>query len=100
VTAPTYNSAVYLSGRRVIAGYYGHLWSHGLNSLPREADMKAIYSGAPNADELIRKWNAEYLVVGPREREDPKIEINETYLSRFPVVARTSAHRLFKLSGK
>jgi hypothetical protein len=97
VTAPTYNSAVYLSGRRVIAGYYGHLWSHGLNSLPREADMKAIYAGAPNADALIRKWNADYLVVGPREREDPKIQINEAYLTRFPLVARTSQHRLFRL---
>ncbi|MGC4046194.1 MAG: hypothetical protein QM758_20590 [Armatimonas sp.] len=97
VTAPTYNSAVYLSGRRVIAGYYGHLWSHGLNSLPREADMKAIYSGAPNADEMIRKWNADYLVVGPHERGDPAIHLNEAYLSKFPVIAQTSEHRLFKL---
>lgn len=97
ITAPTYNSAVYLSGRRVLAGYYGHLWSHGLNSMPRETDMKAIYSGAPNADELIRKWNADYLVVGPHEQEDPAIKLNEAYLSKFPVVAQTSRHRLFKL---
>jgi hypothetical protein len=97
VTAPTYNSAVYLSGRRVIAGYYGHLWSHGLNSQPREIDMKAIYSGAPDADALIQKWQADYLVVGPREKSDPHIKINEAYLKKFPVIARVGDHRLFKL---
>jgi hypothetical protein len=97
VTAPTYNSAAYLSGRRVIAGYHGHLWSHGLNSLPRAADMKAIYSGAPDADRLIQKWRADFLILGPREDEDPEIQINEAYLSKFPVVAQVGKHRLFQL---
>ena len=97
VTAPTYNTAAYISGRRVIAGYYGHLWSHGLNSLPREADMKKIYIGDPEADALIRKWKADYLIVGPREREDPKLPINDLYLKKFPVVAQVGEHRLYKL---
>lgn len=97
VTAPTYNTAAYISGRRVLAGYYGHLWSHGLNSLPREAEMKKIYAGEPDADAMIQKWKADYLIVGPRERSDPKLPINETYLSKFPVVARVGEHKLYKL---
>ncbi|MCA1626960.1 MAG: hypothetical protein LC742_03235, partial [Acidobacteria bacterium] len=35
--APTYNHPSYLSGRRSLMGYGGHLWSQGINYAPREA---------------------------------------------------------------
>jgi hypothetical protein len=44
--APTYNDPVYLTGRRTFLGYPGHVWSHGIDYLPREAELKRIYSGS------------------------------------------------------
>ena len=43
--APTYNSEVYLTGRRSVLGYPGHIWSQGLDAGAREHDVRSIYEG-------------------------------------------------------
>ena len=51
--APTYNDPVYLTGRRTFLGYPGHVWSHGIDYGPREAELKRIYMGAADAPALF-----------------------------------------------
>ena len=55
-------------GASFVMGYPGHIWTHGLEFVQRESEIKRIYLGAPDADQLLRNYNIEYAVVGPHER--------------------------------
>ncbi|MBI5225249.1 hypothetical protein HY989_05245 [Candidatus Micrarchaeota archaeon] len=66
VTAGKHNHIAYtLAGRQILAGYWGHLWSHGLKSDPQINDEKAVLASA-NKD-LMKKWNMEYVFIGEVE---------------------------------
>ena len=41
-TFPTYNHPVLVSGHRVIMGFPGHLWSHGLDYQPIEVKLLVL----------------------------------------------------------
>lgn len=67
--APTYNSEVFLAGRRSVLGYPGHTWSQGLDAGRREEEVRAVYAGAPEAREILARYGVGYVLVGPRERD-------------------------------
>ncbi len=92
--APTYNSPVFLTGRRSVLGYPGWMWSRGLDYLPRNADIEKMYSGAPETDALLRKYGIDYVLISPAELAS--LKVNEQFWSRFPVAAQSGAYRLYK----
>lgn len=97
--APTYNDPVYLTGRRTFLGYPGHVWSHGIDYTPREADLKRIYSGSADAPALIERAGIEYVVVGPLEREELhkyNLTVNESFFARYRKVGEAGGYRLYK----
>lgn len=102
--APTYNDPVYLSGRRKFIGYTGHLWSHGIDYTEREADMKRIYAGAPDAAQLIEKHGIEYVVTGPlvtAELQKVQGRVNESFFARYTKIGEVTgeagaAYRIYK----
>ena len=90
----------FLTGRRTFLGYIGHLWSHGLDYHAREAEMKRIYEGAPDAASLIGHRGIDYVVVGPREREAARSpsgpRLNESFFQRYTKVGEAGEYRLYK----
>ena len=94
VHAPVHNTPVFLTGRRSLMGYPGHIWTHGLEFVQREGEIKRIYLGAPDAEQLIRKYGIEYLVVGPQERI--VTTVNEAFVSRFQEVGKVGEYKLYK----
>ena len=62
------NPVADLAGRSVLMSYPGWLWSYGINYSQREADIARIYHGAPEASDLLRRYHADYIVIGPTER--------------------------------
>jgi hypothetical protein len=97
--APTYNDPVYLTGRRTFLGYAGHLWSHGLDYAQREAELKRIYAGGPDAAALIARKKIDYVVVGPLERAESGrggFALNEKFFERYEKVGEAGEHRLYK----
>jgi hypothetical protein len=66
--APTYDSEVYLTGRRTVMGYPGHTWSQGLEVGTREEDVKRFYAGEPDARDVLDRYGVDYVLVGPHER--------------------------------
>ena len=94
--APTYNSEVYLAGRRSVLGYTGHTWSQGLDAGTREDDVRAMYAGGPRAEGLLAQYGVDYVLVGPREREMRGL-VNEDFFERHPVVAESADHRLYRV---
>ncbi|MBV9240894.1 MAG: hypothetical protein JO314_02700 [Acidobacteria bacterium] len=92
---PTFNTPAVLSGRLSLIRYPGHLSSHGIDFGGREKDVKTIYSGGGVADIMLRKYNVDYVLVGPEERS--KLQANESFFSQYPVVADTGQYRLYKV---
>lgn len=95
LNAPTYNSAIVLSGRRSLMRYPGHLSSHGINYAERENDLKRIYEGDAAAEVLLRKYNIEYVLVSPEERS--LLTVNDQYFAKYPILAESGQYRVYKI---
>lgn len=93
--APTYNSPVALTGRQSLLGYTGHVWSRGLPYAEREADISKIYAGDPAADQLLRQYGVDYVLVGPFERSS--MTVNDAFFARFTPIAEVGAYRLYEV---
>jgi len=96
LNAPTWNTPVFLSGRRSLLGYTGHVWSRGLPYTDREADIKRIYAGEADAEQLIDKYGIEYIVVSPIERSN--LTVNDAFFERFTRVAEAGEYRLYEVA--
>jgi len=95
VHAPVHNTPVFLTGRRSLMGYPGHIWTHGLQFMQRESEIKRIYLGSPDAEQLIRNYGIEYAVVGPQE--DIVTHVNEQFFTRFEKVGEVGGYKLYKI---
>jgi hypothetical protein len=95
LNAPTYNSAVVLSGRRSLMRYLGHLSSHGIDYKEREDDLKRIYAGEATADVLLKKYGIEYVLISPKERES--LQINEQFFQKYTFVAEEGNYRVYQV---
>lgn len=95
LNAPTYNSAIVLSGRQSLMRYTGHLASHGIDYGPREDDVKRIYEGGGVADILLRKYNIDYVLVSPEESRP--MRANEDFFRKYPVIAEAGPYRVYKV---
>jgi hypothetical protein len=68
-----------LSGRRILIGYPGWLFTYGLEDYNQKVtDLKLILAGDPSAPALIRKYGVTYVLIGPQEL-DPAVGANAAY---------------------
>jgi len=93
--APTYNHPTYLTGRRTLVGYPGHLWTHGLDYIARENEIKRIYANAPDRRALLAKYDVNYIAVGTDERLS--MSVNDTLFNDYILVGEVSGYRLDKV---
>jgi hypothetical protein len=98
LNAPTFNHPVLLTGRRSLLGYPGHIWTHGLDFVPRETDIRLIYAGAPLAEDLLRRHGVEYAVTGPLERN--LMPVNERFFERYTKIGEVGGYSLYKITYK
>lgn len=94
--APTYNSLVFLTGRRSLLGYPGWMWSRGLDYSQRNADIQRIYSGGPEAAALLRRYGVDYALIGPTELAS--LSVNEQFWSQYALQAEQGTYRLYKIN--
>jgi hypothetical protein len=95
VHAPVHNHPVFLTGRRSLMGYPGHIWTHGLEFTERQSEIRRIYSGASDAAALIDKYNIQFAVIGPHENN--VLSVNEQFFARFTIIGEVGEYRLFKI---
>jgi hypothetical protein len=95
IHAPVHNTPVFLTGRRSLMGYPGHIWTHGLQYLQRESEIKRIYLGTGEADQLLKNYGVDYAVVGPLERL--VVPVNDKFFSRFEKVGQVGEYSLYKI---
>jgi hypothetical protein len=96
--APTYNSEVFLAGRRSVLGYPGHTWSQGLDAGNREDEIRAFYALGPDATDLVERYGVGYVLVGPRER-DIAGDLDDGRFDALRLVAESAAHRLYAVES-
>jgi hypothetical protein len=94
LNAPTYNSAVVLSGRRSLMRYSGHLGSYGIDYTSREDEVKRIYEGSALAESFLRKNGIEYVIISPEENE---LNVNKAYFEKYPKIAEVGQYRVYKI---
>jgi len=94
--APVHNTPVFLSGRRSLMGYPGHIWTHGIDSGLRENEIKRIYNGSFDARALLAKYKVDYVVVDPQEHS--VMPVNEAFFKQFNEVATIGEYHLFKVA--
>jgi hypothetical protein len=93
--APLHNTPIFLTGRRSLMGYPGHIWTHGLIFADRESEIRRIFAGGPDAPDLLAKYGVDYVAVGPQERSS--LHANETFFGRYQKVLDTGGYRLYKI---
>jgi hypothetical protein len=96
--APTYNHPVFLTGRRSLMGYPGHIWTHGIDYAPRQAEIARIYAGEPDAEALMARYGISYAVVGPLERM--MMPINDSFFESYTKVGQSGEYRLYKIEHR
>src|SRR5205807_2164732 len=94
--APIHNTPIFLTGRRSLMGYPGHIWTHGIDSGSREADIKKIYEGAADAPGLLAKYGVDYVVVDPQERS--VMQVNDEFFGRYKEVVTVGEYHLYKVA--
>ena len=68
LAAPTYNHPLGLIGKPLIAGYDGHLWSHGIDYGKTTAMIRGILRGDANWEDMAKRLEVNYIYWGPVER--------------------------------
>ena len=96
--APVHNHPVFLTGRRSLMGYPGHIWTHGLEYAQRESEIKRIYAGTAEATALLQKYQIEYVVISPLERNI--MMVNEQFFAKFEKVGDSGEYRLYKIGQR
>ncbi len=95
LNAPTYNTAIVLTGRQSVMRYPGHLGSHGIDYSTRESDVKRIYQGGSDAIALMEKYRIDHVLISPEERNLGGL--NEQFFARFPIAAESGQYRLYRI---
>jgi len=75
-----------LTGRRILMGYQGWLWTHGIEYQEREKDVKKMFEENEEAKKLFKKYKVDYIMIGPREKHDYTVDesfFNQNYLIIF-----------------
>ncbi|MBI3749339.1 MAG: hypothetical protein HY262_10925 [Chloroflexi bacterium] len=101
LNAPTWNAPVFLSGRRTLLGYTGHVYSRGLPYVDREADIRRIYAGDADADQLLARYGIQYIVVSPLERDYQaanSLTVNDSYFQQFRKIAEAGEYVLYEVA--
>lgn len=66
---PTYNHPLLLSGRKVVMGYPGHLWTQGFDDYGKTNDtLSKLMQGAPNWRDIARILHVHYIFWGREEK--------------------------------
>jgi hypothetical protein len=95
VHAPVHNEPVFLTGRKSLMGYPGHIWTHGLDFVQRENDIKRVYAGTVDAEQILNHYSIDYAVVGPLERL--VMPVNDQFFSRYEKVGDVGGYQLYKI---
>jgi hypothetical protein len=94
--APTFDTPVFLTGRRSLLGFPAWMWSRGIDYSLRYNQVQSIYLGGLDANDLVRQYGVDYVLVGPAELST--FRVNEYFLSQYKKLAEIGPYRLYQVN--
>lgn len=92
------NPLAMLSGRRIVLGFRGWLWTYGIDTGERTQKVERIYQGE-NAKAFLTEFSVDYILLGNRERRRYQ-SLNENFFeNNFGEVYRKGDVRIFKVAN-
>ena len=93
---PTYNHPLLVNGHRVVMGFPGHLWSHGLDYRPVELKLQSLMESDTDWQAVAKELGVDYLFWGPLEQANYPNSDKE-WEGTCRIVAEGSWGRIFDL---
>ncbi|HSB32713.1 MAG TPA: hypothetical protein VLD55_14015 [Candidatus Sulfobium mesophilum] len=94
--APEPNHPAMFWGARVVMGYTGHLWSHGIDSAARENQLDRMFRGDADWSSLAKSAGATHIYWGPNEKRR-YAAFNPPWLNQLKNVSGSPAVQVFDL---
>ena len=69
----------------------------GFDHRTREADLRRMYSGAPEAEALLRHYGIHYVWIGPEERSNYGAR-DKWFSAHFPLVIQQGSHSVYEIT--
>jgi hypothetical protein len=101
VVADEHNSPIpTLSGRRVMIGYPGWLYTYGLADYGQKTnDAQLILQGDPSTPELLKMYHVSYVLIGPQELSQSHGASAAYWAEHGTLVYDNVEYRVFRVSG-
>jgi len=95
LTATNHNHLIMVwAARPILMGYTAWVANFGFLYEQREKDLKLMFKGDENTNNLLKKYRISYVVIGPSELND--FQANEEYYKiHFPLVFQNQNYRLY-----
>ncbi len=85
-----------LTGRQMILGYPGWIWTYGIDYTQRQQQIEKMFSGDSDANALFDTFGVRFVVIGTGDRDNYRI--NMVYLkSKGTVVLETDNYVVIKV---
>lgn len=88
-----------LAGRVVVLGPRLLMAAWGLDYRERDADIARIYSGSPDAPQLLTKYGVSYVVISPSEKAVYRVD-EPFFDQRYPLVISVGSYKVFDVTGR
>jgi len=86
-----------LTGRKIVLGYAGWLWSYGIDYTQREKDVRLMYGGSTSAVSLLKTYQVNYVLIGPEEKK--QFSVNEAWFKEnFTEIELNQENALYRIS--
>lgn len=85
-----------LTGRQIVMGYRGWLWTYGIDYSTRQRQLADIYAGSEMADTWLKQLRVDLVVLGPNEADS--YFVNQNYFdTNYRLVYQDGPYRLYQL---
>ena len=96
LTAPNHDNPIaMLSGRRIVLGFLGWLWTYGVDIGNRQSMVERLYEGDLTP---IKELQVDFVVIGPQERYRFAGLNEEFFAKNYPVVFEQDDTRVFAIN--
>ena len=86
-----------LTGRKIVLGFKGWLWTYGLNYSEQEKAVREMFKGDRNTLKVLNEYGVDFVVVGPMEEKEG---INQEFFEdSFEVVYKLGDTRIFEVTN-
>ncbi len=84
-----------LTGRKILMGYRGWLWTYGIKYGERERDVVNMFSGNSQTKGLLEKYNVDYAIISNSEKAG--FYANESFYEKnYPLIYQLGDIKIYK----